>query len=169
MRLHSVLKYGTIFRLLAATTYDETQSSIDAASIDTGQQTFFSDTPIVANSSCTFEDLLENYSPVAAGMAASYSPEPLERSASSSSSALVMVGRLDSLDEPEFEMVGRRDEQGEHDAAYRRMLATINNEKGLLKQNYRCLDCSRPIGCIYGPAKVHVAPDTLLFSPPPAA
>lgn len=31
---------------------------------------------------------------------------------------------------------------------------TLNNERGLVSQNYRCLDCGRLIGLLYGPAKV---------------
>lgn len=34
------------------------------------------------------------------------------------------------------------------------MLLTLNHERGLAKQEYRCAGCSRPIGLIYGPYKV---------------
>lgn len=34
------------------------------------------------------------------------------------------------------------------------MLRTINHERGLVDQNYRCFDCSRPIGLIYGLVKI---------------
>lgn len=34
------------------------------------------------------------------------------------------------------------------------LLLTLNNERGLVQQNYQCAGCGRPIGIIYGPAKV---------------
>ena len=34
------------------------------------------------------------------------------------------------------------------------LLQTLNHERGLVGQDYRCAGCSRPIGLIYGPAKL---------------
>ena len=34
------------------------------------------------------------------------------------------------------------------------MLPKVNPERGLVKQDYRCADCSRPIGLIYGPFRI---------------
>lgn len=33
-------------------------------------------------------------------------------------------------------------------------MLSVNRERGLVQQDYRCAGCSRPIGLIYGPAKV---------------
>ena len=105
--------------------------------------------------SCTFEDLLENYSSMASGMGAhlmrSKTPEWTDLSVPSSlPSGLIRAGSLDE-GEPDFELIEGQDERY---ATYCHHLLTINNEIGLLDQNYRCLDCSRPVGLIYGPAKV---------------
>jgi len=83
-------------------------------------------------SSCTFEDLLENYcSLTVTGLISEITPADSHQ------------------EEPEFEELDPVSDDCTQ-SPFLALLPTLNQEKGLVFQNYRCADCSRPIGIIYG-------------------